>query len=227
MLRAFVVVLLIANLAFFGWSQGWLDGIVGVRANGDREPERLAQQVKPDSIVILGDAASSAAASGAARTPVAAAAGASCLEAGPYTAAEAAAAEAALQGIAPAGSWNDLRSDKPGTWLVYMGSYPDREAMLRKEEEIGRGRAELEEIAVPGEGPFGLALGRFSDRADAERALAQLQQRGIRTARVVQLDAPAVTHRFRFEGADAALAARLAAAKNEAFGKGFAACATH
>ena len=221
MLRALVVVLLIANLAFFGWSQGWLDGIVGVRANGDREPERLAQQVKPDSIVILGDAAS-----GAPRTAVTAAAGTSCLEAGPYTAGEAAAAEAALQGIAPPGSWSDLRSDRPGTWLVYMGSYPDREAMLRKEEEIGRARAELEEIAVPGEGPFGLALGRFGDRADAERALAQLQQRGIRTARVVQLEAASTTHRLRFERADAALAARLAAAKSEAFGKGFVACGT-
>ena len=215
MLRALVVALLIANLAFFGWSQGWLDGIVGVRAGGDREPERLANQLKPESIVILAEAGS-----GATRTAV----DASCLEAGPYSPTEAAAAESALQGIVPAGSWSDVRSDKPGTWLVYMGSYPDRETMLRKKDEIGRARSDLEEIAAPGEGPFGLSLGRFDDRANAERALAQFQQRGIRTARVVQLNAASATHMLRIDHADAALATQLAAAKIEALGKGFAAC---
>jgi len=53
MLRALVVLLLVANLAFYLWTLGWLDGIVGVSARGDREPERLANQVNPERIVVL------------------------------------------------------------------------------------------------------------------------------------------------------------------------------
>ena len=44
MLRALIAALLLANLAFFAWTQGWLDSVVGVRSIGDREPERLLRQ---------------------------------------------------------------------------------------------------------------------------------------------------------------------------------------
>jgi hypothetical protein len=212
MLRALVIALLVANLAFYGWSQGWFDALTGVRARGDREPERLAAQVEPDSVVVL-----SALGAGVVGAPA-------CLEAGPFSDAPAAAAEAALQGAVPNAGWTDVRSEKPGAWLVYMGSYPDRETLLRKEEEIRRVRAEFEEVAVPTEGDFGLSLGRFDDRGAAERALLQAQQRGIRTARVVQLYPASTTHRLRIERAEPAVAAQLAALKSEALGKGFAAC---
>jgi hypothetical protein len=213
MLRALVALLLLVNLAFFGWTRGWLDGLVGINARGDREPERLAQQVNPDSVVIL-----SAANAVLPATKVA------CLEAGPFNPVEAAAAETALQGLAPAGSWTNVRTEKPGTWLVYMGNYPDREALRRKEEEIRRVRADFEEVSVPGEGEFGLSLGRFEDRALAERALIQAQQRGIRTARVVQASPAAVFHMLRIERADPALATQLTSAKADALGKGFYDC---
>ncbi len=63
MLKWLVIALLAANAAFFAWTQGWLDSVVGVRALGDREPGRLAQQVKPDSVVILTPSAVAAATS--------------------------------------------------------------------------------------------------------------------------------------------------------------------
>ena len=215
MLRAIVVALLVANLAFFAWTQGWLDGLVGVRARGDREPERLAAQVRPETVTVLkaggkGSVAASAAA---------------CLEAGPFLPADVGAAEAALRGAGIASGWADARTEKTGTWLLYMGSYPDREALLRKIEEIHRVGTPFEEVSVPAEGAFGLSLGRFDERAAAERALAQVQQRGIRTARVIQLAAPSTTHALRFERADPALAQRLSGMKNDALGKGFVACA--
>jgi hypothetical protein len=215
MLRALVALLLFANLAFFAWTQGWLDGIVGVRADGDREPERLASQVHPENVVVL--AATTSAAAAAARP--------SCLEAGPFTSGEAGAAEAALLSNAPGIAWTNLRTQKAGAWLVYMGGFADREARQRKEVEIRRALPEFEEISVPGEGAFGIALGRFDDRANADKALAQLAQHGIRTARVVQLNPPSTIHTLRIERADAALAAQLEALKIDALGNGFAACA--
>ena len=36
MLRGLVLALLLVNLVFFSWTQGWLDDVVGVRATGDR-----------------------------------------------------------------------------------------------------------------------------------------------------------------------------------------------
>ena len=218
MLRALVLMLVVLNLAFFAWTQGWLDGLVGVRAGGDREPERLARQVNPDSVVLLAAAPASSASGTASTAPA-------CLESGPYAQADVAAAESALRSAVPGTAWTDTRTEQPGAWLVYMGGYPDRDTMQRKIDEIGRTRVSVEEVTVPGEGAFGLSLGRYDDRAGADRGLAQAQQRGIRTARVVQLQ-PTVTHVLRVERAEPAMAAQLTALKVDALGKAFVPCAT-
>ena len=57
----------------------------------------------------------------------------------------------------------------------------------------------------------GLSLGRFDSRAAADKALEQLTQRGVRTARVVTLSRAGDARMLRIERADAALAAQLAA----------------
>ena len=103
MLRALVIVLLIANGVFFGWSRGWLDGIAGVRANGDREPERLNRQVHPERVMLL-------APPGAAPLVPAL----FCVEAGPVATADAGAVDAALKARLSAGAWSDVRSDASG-----------------------------------------------------------------------------------------------------------------
>lgn len=53
MLRLLVLLLLLANLLFFAWAQGWLRGIVTVDPLGAREPHRLREQVRPDLIQVL------------------------------------------------------------------------------------------------------------------------------------------------------------------------------
>ena len=228
MLRSLVVALLVANGLFFVWSQGWLDGVIGLRARGDREPERLAAQVRPESVVVLKNPPMPAAPRSAAATPASAplvVAAPDCLEAGPFAAAELEAAEAALRTALPGAKWSTVPTEKPAVWLVYMGAYPDRDAMLRKEQELGRLRDSLEEVAVASEGPYGLSLGRYPTRGAAERALAQYQERGIRTARVLQASPPVVLQTMRVERPEPALATQLAALRAEPLGKGFVACA--
>ena len=92
MLRLFVLVLVLANIGFYAWTQGMLDGVVGARPTGDREPERMAKQVNPDAVRVLPPV------SAVAVTEAAPA----CLEAGPYTPAQIAAAEGVLQTVLPA-----------------------------------------------------------------------------------------------------------------------------
>jgi hypothetical protein len=97
MLRWTVLALLALNLLFFGWTRGWLDGLTGLPARGDREPQRLAQQVHPERITLTAPGAAaeaSAAASGSA--PVAAAVSA------PVPAISAAAGAAPVTGSASA-----------------------------------------------------------------------------------------------------------------------------
>lgn len=217
MLRALVIALLLANAAFFAWTQGWLDTVVGVRSIGDREPERLLRQLRPETIRIVPD------------TAVAAALPPACLEAGPFAPAEVAGAEAALRSAlpnTPAGTWLSLKTEQPGAWIVYMGKYPNRELLTRKQEELARRKVTFEAVNSPTALDPGLSLGRFGERADADKALAQFTQQGIHTARVVELTAPANSFRLRVERADAALAAQLAELKpDELLGKAFAACA--
>ncbi|MEO7056700.1 MAG: hypothetical protein ABI281_04985 [Caldimonas sp.] len=102
MLRTLLVALIAANLLFFGFTLGWFDGIAGMNSLGDREPERLVAQVRPETIRLL-----PVAAPGAATTV------SSCFESGPFSAAESSAAEATLKATLPAGSWSDVRTDSP------------------------------------------------------------------------------------------------------------------
>lgn len=109
MLRTLVVVLVFANLLFFGFTRGWFDGMFGLSSIGDREPERVANQVRPDSVVLIPmrSAPVSASASSVAGVPGTG----GCMEAGPIAAADAAAAEGILRIVLGPGGWVDDRSE--------------------------------------------------------------------------------------------------------------------
>jgi len=216
MLRALVIALALANLAFWSWTQGWFDGVVGVRANGDREPERLARQVRPESVRILPATAATTAAS----EPEAWA----CLEAGPFDEAGLAAARAVALAAVPSASLSDVKTAQPAAWIVYMGKYADKGLLAAKEEELKRRKVAYEEVAGSAGLAPGLSLGRFDDKAAAEQALAEFARQGVRTAKVVEVAAASTSHRLRVEQADAALAARLGAMSDAALGRGFSAC---
>jgi hypothetical protein len=222
-LRALVVVLLLANLVFFTWTQGWLDSLVGARAIGDREPERLARQVLPETVRILSTGADAqgtrdvAVADSVSTQP-------SCLEAGPFGDAEIKAAQAAAQAAMPTGTWESVKTDRPSVWTIYMGKFANREALIKKEEELKRRKIAFEELLDNPALALGLSLGRYDDRAAASKALDQLAQQGLHTGRVTELTPASTSVTLRVEKADSALAAQLTALKSDALGKGFTAC---
>ena len=152
MLRLLVGVLLVANLAFWAWTQPAITSALGWAPSDGREPERLARQLQPQAlrVVSLAGAASSA------RGPAGAATEASapsdtlaCLETPPLTAAQVAGAVQALQaaGVA-AGCWVELRRDVPGRWMLYMGRFSDRDQAARKGAELAAMRLPFEELLV-------------------------------------------------------------------------------
>ena len=212
-LARLALLLILANAGFFSWSQGWLDGVTFLRAQPEREPERLARQFQPHLLRVVSPGAAPAPAAAAAPAASAAATttqdALACVEAGPFTPADAAAAEALLAPLLPAGSLTRRSVERPGVWIVYAGRYIAADALQRKIDELRRLQVPFDEVTSPPDLAPGLSLGRFDSRQGAEQALERLTQRGVRAARVVVLTEPSTRIALRIERADASLAAQL------------------
>ena len=225
-MRLLVVLLLLANALLLALNLGVLDPLLGKTA-GDHEPERLARQVNPAWLSVLPPAAASAAlaaaasaqaAAQAASAAAAAAAELACVVAGPFAGPDTDLAERQFAGLALPASVGQLeRGARGGSYLVYMGRYADEASLQRKLEELKRLRVDAEPIrASTGDSPAvsqdllpGLVLGRAETAAAANAALADLHQRGVRTARVLTLRAATPLLVLRLPAADATLRERL------------------
>jgi hypothetical protein len=233
MLRALVALLLLANLAFWAWSAGALDGL-GLGPTSEREPQRLALQVQPDAVRVLQPAAATAALAAAA-TPRAGSGSAErgtwvCLEAGPFAAAAVEAAERALAAAAlPDGAWVRTSQDVAAQYAIVLGPFATADAASRKRDELGRLKVTFEALDLPAEGGGakpqpGLALGRYESRNAADAALARFRQRGVQAARVALLRQAGSESRLRVENASPAQAGQLRVLSAPALGAGFAPC---
>ena len=214
MLRLALIALLLANAGYYAWSQGLLKDW-GFAPQEQAEPQRMNQQIKPETLQILrvnpgktsspSSPSTSSPASGAATAVADAASSAAptpapgdaaeCLQAGVFDERQAEALRSAAAGL-PAGSWVLDPTPVPGRWMVYMGRFEDLEALDKKRAEL-RAR-KVDHDRAGGTLEYGLSLGRFSSSEAAERELANLAGRGVRTARVVQErpDAPGFTLRL-------------------------------
>ena len=129
MLRLIVLFLLLANGAYFAWAQGLL-AAWGVAPAQQSEPQRLAQQIRPEALKVLpADEAKRVELATGLPKP------ADCLQAGPLEEAQAAPLRASLASW-PAGSWSLEPTVEPANWIVYMGKYPTIEALTKKKAEL-------------------------------------------------------------------------------------------
>jgi hypothetical protein len=223
MLRALVALLLLANVAFLGWSRGWFAPAWQPPRHGEREPERLAAQLRPEFVVVLPPKAASEAVS-AAR-----AAAAVCLQTGPLSEAELVAAKAALapQQL-PEGSVASVPVAVPPPWVVYAGRVADPAVRRARQAELDKLGLPYEVLAAPPELSPGLVLSRHASRTDADAALAALAaaSRPLKGARVLALPAGPALFTLKAARADAEQQARLQALPAAALAGGFKPCAT-
>ena len=180
MLRVLVLILFLANGAYYAWSQGLLRAY-GLAPAQQGEPQRLAQQVQPQALRLLSasELRQAQAQAQAEREPK------ECLQAGPLEAQQQAHLEHALAAALPAGSWQFVPLQLPARWIVYMGKYGSAEALSKKRAELVLFGLKPRGLQNPALEP-GLSLGAYDTQAEAAAALSQLQQRGVRTARVLQ-----------------------------------------
>lgn len=149
-----------------------------------------------------------------------------CQQAGPFDQNQADTLRVALPAAGfTAGSWSLDFTPTSGRWMVYMGRFPDEDALARK-------RAELKARKVAYDRPGsalepGLSLGRYATQEAAERALNALAVQGVRTARVVQERTGTPSEymlRLNLPAGDAAQAARLERARPALVGRTLRPC---
>ena len=216
MLRLIVLLLLFANGAYFAWAQGLLVAW-GVAPAQQSEPQRLAQQIRPEALKVLpADEARRVEVATGLPKP------AECLQAGPFEDAQAAPLRASLASW-PTGSWSLEPTVEPAHWIVYMGKYPTIEAVNKKKAELRYLGVSFQSVLNPAL-EFGLSLGGFRTEDEANRLLGELSQRGVRTARVV-VERPEVRgQQLKFPTVDEALRPRLDELKTVLAGKALRAC---
>jgi hypothetical protein len=203
MLRLIVLILLLANGTYFAWSQGLLRAY-GWAPLEQSEPQRLKQQIRPETIRIL-SAEETRRIEVAAQTPVRPP---ECLQAGLLDEAQVESLRRMLETALPPGTWLMEPVFEPGRWIVYLGKYSNPAALAKKRNELIKLKLRLEPLLKPELEP-GLSLGGFETQDEADKQLAEVSRRGVRGARVVLERAEVRGSMLRIPAADDAVRARL------------------
>jgi hypothetical protein len=217
MLRLAVLLLLLANAAYFAWAQGLL-APWGAAPAQQSEPQRLEQQIKPQAVRILGREEAAQLETGAAGTGPRQ----ECLQAGPFDEVQLAGLKRLLEPW-PAGSWTLEPGIEPAHWIVYMGKYPTAESVNLKKSELRQIGVTYEALTEPSLEP-GLSLGGHATEAAARQQMEALAQRGVRSAKVVQERAELRGQLLKLPAVDEGLRTRLEELRPALAGKNLRPC---
>jgi len=216
MLRLLLLTLILANGLYFAWTQGLLRAY-GFAPAQQSEPQRLAQQIRPEALRIISPSERKR------LEEQARVSNPQCLLAGPLTLVQAEALRPVLLSSLPEGSWQLTEVPIAERWIVYMGKYTDVATMEKKRAELAALKVSVEVMRSPALEP-GLSLGSYPTKESAEGALEKMAERGIRTARVVQERAQSVATELRVPTATEDVRARLEVIKPQLAGVPLRSC---
>lgn len=183
MLRIGFFLLLLVNLVFFAWAQGYFGG-----SDENREPQRLEQQLHADKLRIVRHAAQ---ASTKAEEKA-------CRVINGLTPANAEALQAAA---ATAGIETRIQPlPEPPVHLVVIGDLANKAAADKKIAELARLGVQEHSLAVLDGGRYEVVLARFPAEAAAREFLQGLAKRGIKSARADAREQPALKVRIEARG---------------------------
>ena len=214
------MLLVLANSLYFAWSHGYL-AAYGFAPATQSEPQRLAQQIRPEAMRVSTLTEPRAASPPAVLAPAEPAA--ECLQTGVYSDAQSEKLAAALSIALPAGSWALETAVEPARWIVYMGRYADSDAAAKKKNEL-RGRGVASELVSGAPLAPGLSLGAYATEIEANAELSLVSRRGVKTAKVKQERAELRGQRLKLPVVNAALRNQLDGLKPQLAGKTLQAC---
>ena len=196
-LRLLVLLLVLLNAGYYAWSHDLLRAY-GFAPLRQEEPQRLNQQIQPESLVIVTINPQQQTTTPSAATPPLIAA--SCLQAGLFDETQAEALRLRAAAILPPDTWSLNEIVVPPRWIVYM--------------ELALLNLPIESVTSSALAP-GLSLGTFESQDAANAELAALVKRGARTAHVVQEAAESRANMLRITPVDDAVRARLEGAMSQ------------
>ena len=176
-MRTAFLLLVMANLLFFSWTLGYF----GERTSG-REPQRLAEQLSPESIRLVS-------------TPVPTPVTLLCRRlSGFATAAAALALKTELDtALGASGNWAvSLTNDPPATeYWVGITSVATTALLEKKRKELTTAKfTGLKIIEESNGGPYTILISRFPDEAASKRFL-EAQNKALRSASVITRESEA------------------------------------
>lgn len=181
-MRGFVFLLVLANLLFFAWSQGYFGAPVS------NDADRAAQQLNPEKlrVVARGDAPP-APASPPPPTPKAE----TCLRWAGLSVADAVTLAALITQNSPAARIERQETSSHASWWTFMPlkSRPDAERKAGELKAIGV--TDFFIVQDPGPYRWSISLGIYSSEEAASAALEALRAKGVRSAKVGPKGEPA------------------------------------
>jgi hypothetical protein len=209
-MRLALLLLVLVNLTLFVWWQGGLGG-----DRSGREPQRLALQIAPESIRLLG-AGELAALRGEGQGAGSGAAPAPCVEFGDFDDSGLARIQARLADLALGDRLRARRVETPAWFIVYLPAPATRAEGERAAQELrSRGIGDLVVMGPNTSTPNAILLGSFRDPELARRHQADLTRRGVAGVQVAARAGGAESTRFEIRDVDAELAGRLTEIQRE------------
>jgi hypothetical protein len=194
--KALFLLLLLANLGFYAYAQGYFP----LQTDEDAAQR---QALNPERIRLLSVAQVASLPKVKPQPKMAA-----CLEWSGFTPADETRAEQALQGLALGDRISQRRADETGSWWVFLppqGSKPNVDKKLVELKKLGVD--DISPIQDEGKWRFAISLGVFSSQDAANKRLESVRAKGVRTAQASLRDSASqkVVMQIR-DGGDVAVA---------------------
>jgi hypothetical protein len=199
-MRVVFFLLLLANLAFFGWHAGY----IGPGPESVGEPSRLAQQISPEKIRIISPDEARKLAAGNAPRPLL------CLDWGSFPPQESERLQVLLAAMTPAPRVSTRKVDETAGWWVSLPPQGSKAAADKKAAELKRfGIDEFFIISEDGPNKFAISLGVFRNEEGAKNYLDILAKQGVKTARATERETRVAKTIFTLRGVDDAMKVKL------------------
>jgi hypothetical protein len=220
-----LLALVVVNVLLYIYQQGWL----GFTPESGREPQRVAQQIAPDSLRVL-TAAEIAKLRSTLQPGKDSALGItqSCTEFGDFAAEALARVQPRLAALNIKDRLTTVEVEAPGWFLVYVPPLQSRGDADARAREL-RQQSGVQDLFVIGEAsPLrnAIALGSFREREVATAFLGDLERKGVKGARLADRPSTIAATRFRIRDVDAALAQQLVRLQEEFPQQKLAPCAS-
>jgi hypothetical protein len=227
-MRALFILLIAANVLFWGAKQGWFGAVLPQNA----EPQRLQAQIAPNSVKVLSENELAAAKTQqnykalptASPAPAGPQTGLACLEWGAFATADAQKAAALLAPLNLGAKLTRVSREETATHMVLIGPYVERPEAERKAAEVRRlGVADVAVIENV-QGRF-VSLGVFSNAQGAQARLNEVRGKGVTSARVSERNTAVAREYFQVRDVDPTLESKLRGLSPQLNGAPWGTCA--